>query len=176
MKTISIRWEMAHGWSGSTDPVDEGVGLVLYFAAPTALTLAAPWQELARRFPNARVVGCTTGGEISGDEALDDSVVAVGIRFEGARVTVAQRQVGEDSEAAGHWLAEALDHDGLKGVLVLSDGTLVNGSALVCGLRGNLPESVVITGGLAGDGAAFQSTRVGVDGEPTIGTIAAIGF
>lgn len=176
MKTTALKWKDASGWSHSTDPVDSDAQLVLYFAAPAALQPAAPWRELARRFPNAHVVGCTTGGEISGDEVLDDSVVAVAIRFDTARVAVAQRRVGDDSEAAGRWLAGALDHDGLKGVLVMSDGTQVNGSALVRGLRGSLPESVAITGGLAGDGAAFVQTRVGLNEEPTPGTIVIVGL
>ena len=176
MKTTALRWTKTDGWICSSDAIDSDVGLVLYFAAPAALNSATPWRELARRFPNAQVVGCSTGGEISGDEVLDDSVVAVAIWFDAAHVAVVQQQAGEDSEAAGRGLAGALDHDGLKGVMVLSDGTLVNGSAPVRGLRVSLPESVAITGGLAGDGAAFQQTRVGVNGEPTSGTIAVIGF
>lgn len=176
MKTASMTWNETEHWIGEGADANLDADLVLYFAAPAALAKAKPWQELARRFPRAHVVGCTTGGEISADEVLDDSVVAVAISFDAARVAVAQRQVGENSESAGLWLAGALEHDGLKGVLVFSDGTLVNGSALVRGLRAGLPETVPITGGLAGDGAAFQQTRVGVDGEPTPGTIVALGL
>ena len=48
----------------------------------------------------------------------------------------------------------------LKAVLVLSDGLLVNGSELIRGLNAVLPESVIITGGLAGDGDRFKQTWV----------------
>jgi hypothetical protein len=49
---------------------------------------------------------------------------------------------------------------GLRHVFVLSDGLHVNGTDLVRGLNGELPADVVVTGGLAGDGARFERTWV----------------
>jgi hypothetical protein len=43
-------------------------------------------------------------------------------------------------------------------------------------LKSALADGVVLTGGLAGDGAAFQSTLVGADCAPRQGMVAAIGF
>src|SRR4030095_14484500 len=51
-------------------------------------------------------------------------------------------------------------------VFVLCDGLNVNGSRLVAGLNHTLPENVVVTGGLAGDGQRFASTWVLAHGEP----------
>ncbi len=61
-------------------------------------------------------------------------------------------------------------------MLVLSDGHYVNGSRLVSGLNAVLPDSVVVTGGLAGDGDRFERTWVLKDGRPHSGLVSAVGF
>ncbi len=40
------------------------------------------FQELRGKFPDAAIIGCSTGGEIRGDEVLDASGVAAVIRFD----------------------------------------------------------------------------------------------
>jgi hypothetical protein len=64
----------------------------------------------------------------------------------------------------------------LRGVLVLSDGSMVNGSSLVRGLNDHLPQGTVVTGGLAGDGKRFDHTWVVEDGRPARGAVSAIGL
>lgn len=81
-----------------------------------------------------------------------------------------------DSERAGVFIAEQLLRPGLRAVLVLSDGLNVNGSALVRGLTSLLPDGVVVTGGLAGDGSRFERTWVLRNGEPESGFVSAIGL
>ena len=82
----------------------------------------------------------------------------------------------EQSLTVGKALASALPAKGLRGVFVLADGMLTNGSALIAGLRRVLPESVTLTGGLAGDGALFRRTLVGLDEPARSGVAAVIGF
>ncbi len=69
-----------------------------------------------------------------------------------------------------------MNPDGLAYVLVLSDGSKVNGSDLVNGMNEACDNKILITGGLAGDGANFQSTYVGLNDIAKEGLIAAIGF
>jgi hypothetical protein len=61
-------------------------------------------------------------------------------------------------------------------ILVLSDGSLVNGSELTKGLSTQFDKNVLITGGLAGDGPHFESTLSGLNQQPKEGEIIAIGF
>ncbi len=61
-------------------------------------------------------------------------------------------------------------------ILVFSDGNLVNGSELVKGLVTWTGEKVMVTGGLAGDGANFSSTLVGLNSNAVEGQIVAVGF
>ncbi len=81
-----------------------------------------------------------------------------------------------DSFAAGARLAAELAGPGLRAVFVLSDGLCVNGTPLVEGLRRHLPEGVVITGGLAGDGSRFARTWILDRAQPEANRICAIGF
>lgn len=153
--------------------------LVLYFGSPASLDDGARFAELRHSYPRAHLVGCSTGGEIFAEEALDDSVVAAALHFErGTTIHTASRRIegNGDSEVIGRSLGAELNSPSLRCVFVLSDGTKVNGSALVRGLRQALVPSVVITGGLAGDGARFSRTLVGLDAQPSPGNVVAIGF
>lgn len=76
----------------------------------------------------------------------------------------------------GEYLANMLVHNDLIHVLVLSDGLSVNGTELVNGLKENLPSSVIITGGLSGDGDRFSTTLVYADSPAEAGKVAVIGF
>jgi hypothetical protein len=59
---------------------------------------------------------------------------------------------------------------------VLSDGLNVNGSDLIAGIDSGLPEGVVVTGGLAGDGIRFQKTWVLASGAMRDHAVTAAGF
>ncbi len=52
----------------------------------------------------------------------------------------------------------------------------MNGSQLVRGLNAVLPESVVVTGGLSGDGTRFKRTWVCVGDAVRSGIVAAVGL
>ena len=181
MRIAQHLWTPERGWSGVDAPAD-GAALVLAFGARAALAESAAFDWLAARHPGAHVVTCSTGGEIRGTWALDGSVVATAVAFDRARVAVVSHplevgaDVAEESADAGFRLAEALPHDGLRHVLVLSEGVHVNGSGLVRGLACALPEGVAVTGGLAGDGDRFVETVVGADAPPTPRTIVAVGL
>lgn len=179
MKVDQKTWTAAEGWR-ETAPGGAGPGaqLVLLFGATARLGSPAALRQIREWYPEALLVGCSTAGEICGTEVCDDSLVVTAVRFVSTRVHLAQVPVSsmEESYAAGVALAEAVRRPGLTQVLVLSDGLKVNGTELVRGLRANLPDSVGLTGGLAGDGPHFQHTVVCANGAPVAGQIAAVGF
>jgi hypothetical protein len=173
MKTVRSTWSPTGGWSGD-EPLD-AADWVLYFAAPEA-PAAETLRALKEQYPSARILGCTTGGEIAGADVADGSVSVVAVQLRAATVRGASvdTQPSATSFDVGLRLGEALTGDGLRAVFVLSDGTRVNGTELVLGLRRVLGDDVSISGGLAGDGARFGATRVGLDEEPAAGRVAAI--
>ncbi|MBF0251444.1 MAG: FIST C-terminal domain-containing protein [Alphaproteobacteria bacterium] len=175
-----VLWTDEDGWRDfGPDAPERAADLVLYVAAPAHFRDPLRIDELKARFPGAPIAGCSTGGEILGGEVYENSVAASAVWFDdGAAVIVSEPIDGADqSEPVGARAAKRLDPDGLKGVLVLSDGTRVNGTGLVRGLQGVLATTVPIAGGLAGDGTAFQSTFVDCNaGAPASGRVALIGL
>lgn len=158
--------------------LDSPSTLIIAFGSSNLIDDDTPLRALANRFPSSKLVGCSTSGEIFGTTVSDDTLSVALLKFEGTEVRTAYAPVADPSQshAAGVTLAHSLSGNGLKGVLVLSDGLGVNGSELVRGLNSVLPEDVVVTGGLAGDGDRFQRTWVLKDGHAASGYITAVGF
>lgn len=152
--------------------------LALVFGSTARVTDPAAWAELTAMYPGARVVACSTAGEVAGVELHDDALVATAITLEHGRIEVAAVALTEagDSAALGALLAGRLPAAGLVHVLVLSEGLKVNGSALVAGLRSVLAATVGLSGGLSGDGARFERTAICLDRPAPSEQIVAIGL
>ncbi len=162
----------------SVEELPANAQLVLVFGARSALQRPDLYEALRSHCAQACIVGCSTAGEICGTSVSDGTVVVTVVEFADTRVRVATATVAhpQDSRAVGKALTTELLDEGLRHILVVSDGLLVNGSELVQGLRDPLPEGVNVTGGLAGDGADFVQTTVLANGPAASGQVAAIGF
>jgi hypothetical protein len=149
-------------WQGEFPPLDSKQTLVIVFGAPEFRDQPEPVEAIARAYPNSVVIGCSTSGEIFGEEIRDNSLSAAIVKFEHARLEYAESHVQSsgDSFFAGQDIATRLFKPDLRAILVLSEGIHINGSELVRGMNSIVPESVVVTGGLAGDGDRFQRTWV----------------
>lgn len=179
MELETFTYASDKGWSVKTFPnLDSEQTLVLIFAAPEMIHDPSPIKELAQHYPKSKIIGCSSAGEISGSQIRDKSLSVAVARFESTILQIAKSNVtqSEDSYHAGEQIAEELKDKNLKGVLVLSDGLLVNGSELVNGLNKTLPKDVIVTGGLAGDGPRFKETWTIFQGEILKNTISAVGF
>lgn len=178
MNSIPLGWTHDTGWtSASAWPTK--AGLVLYFGATAVLESADnPVATLRARFPDALIAGCSTAGEILGDTVSDGSIAALAITFGDTRVRAEAITVSAATESfvAAAELGRRLSAPDLRHVLVLSDGLIVNGTALAQGFASVLPAHVSVTGGLAGDGAAFRRTLVGLGAEILPNRVVAIGF
>ncbi len=179
MKIEQRIWQPGRNWRvlGAAAPI--APSLVLFFAAPGTLDDGARFAELKRAYPGATLLGCSTGGEIAGEDVHDGSVIATAIEFAGTELRQARARVSECESAfdIGTHLAAQFAADGLRGTSsFLSDGTTVNGTELVAGMQHVLGRDIGLTGGLAGDGANFRTTRVGLDANPEPGNVVAVGF
>lgn len=153
--------------------------LVLVFGSRALITETAVFSYLREHYPKAQIALSSTSGEIVQDEVFDQSIVATAIEFQQSLVCSHLTNINrhEDSFHAGKYLRSCFKPSGLKMLFVLSDGTLVNGSELVQGLTDeNFGSSILISGGLAGDGEKFEQTVVGLNEPPAPGNIVAIGF
>lgn len=179
MKTFPVRWSPHDGWSPPRSSWPASADLVLYFGARQVLANAdGPRAELIAHFSSALCAGCSTAGEILGNNVSDDGLGAVCISFQHTTIraeTISVRSPSESFEAAAE-LSRRLASPTLRHILVLSDGLLVNGTLLTSGFRTGLPSDVHVTGGLAGDGNIFRHTLVGLGPALDSGSIVAIGF
>jgi len=179
MKLETLNHSPKSGWSSKPFPqLDSPQTLVIAFGAPELFDNPAPLRELRDAYPTSHLVGCSSSGEIFGTEVFDGTVSVAVMKFDKGTIAHSFRQIAspEESFSVGEALARELMRDGLRGILILSDGTQVNGTDLVRGVNSVLPPEVVVTGGLAGDAARFQRTWVIRDGAPISGGISAIGF
>lgn len=153
----------------------KNTNLVLCFAEKNAIKELNPYDTLQQKFGNVDIIICSTSGEILQSNVYDNALVATAIQFDNTRhkSITTNMSAHADSYAAGVHLAEALKADDLCYILVISDGSVVNGSELVKGLA---TSNVLVTGGLAGDGPRFESTLVGLNTKPSEGNIVAVGF
>lgn len=152
--------------------------LVLVFGTSVNPSSEAWFQTLRDAFPRSRLVGCSSAGEILGTCLEDDSWSVAVMQFEhtGLKVVSAEIRSSRSSFDVGASLVSNLQGPDLSGILVLSDGLNVNGSALIQGINSQIPPEVVVVGGLAGDGQSFHQTWVMAEGAPRTGLIAAVGL
>lgn len=178
LATLSYRPDL--GWSDRLpSELDSPQTLILAFGTSDLARAESALGELRRHFTKGVVAGCSTAGEIDGTTLLDGGLTVAIARFEATQLKSVWTPACRPGEsfAAGVALAQGLAKPDLRGVFVVSDGLNVNGSELVRGMSSVLPRSVVITGGLAGDGDRFQGTWVVHNGHaPQARQVVAVGL
>ncbi len=164
-------WFVTRAMDSLVDP-----DLVLVFGATSFFDQSVALEALQASYPGAPLVGCSTAGEIRETVVTVDSAVATAVSFRDVDVKI-ETEVLPDA-ASSHTVGARLgarftdappDH-----VLLLSPGVDVNGSDLVRGFTAALPPGILVTGGLAGDGDRFLSTRLLAHGEVTERTVVAV--
>jgi hypothetical protein len=179
MLLSTYQYTPAGGWDKPLDSaLDSDSTLLIVFGASDADALISGIADLRRIFPRSIWTGCSTAGEIYG-HSLEDNTLAVAVmKFTHTilRLTASEIIDPNISFQVGSYLASTLHAPDLRGIFVLSDGLSVNGSELAKGLSQNLPQDVVVTGGLAGDGDRFKKTWVLVDKAPRSNHVVAVGL
>jgi hypothetical protein len=163
MQTEQRQWLPGGGWRPTESPEETWTpDLAFAFGSRAVLNDAACLDALREAFPGITLIGCSTAGEICGTTVHDDTLSVTAVRFDHTRVRFAREVVTDRSASrlAARAVAKALDHEHLVSVFVLSDGLNVHGPELVAGISEALPPGVVVTGGLAADGAEFCETVV----------------
>lgn len=179
MKLETYQYSSNSGWDNEPDgSLDSDKTLLMFFGSPHFDIVAEQLEEVSSRFPNSIMVGCSSAGEIYEDDVFDDSLSLSVSRFEHTDIRATSTDISDsgDSFQTGKDIAQQLLTDDLRSIIVLSDGLSVNGSKLIEGMTDVLPDHVVITGGLAGDGDRFESTWVWTDGARSSNKVCAVGF
>ena len=136
-------------------------------------------KTLKDKYASATIMGCSTAGEIMGNQVLDGTIALTAVKFEKTKIkSISVDLVSHalDSYRTGADISEKLKGKDLRHIFVLSDGLIVNGAELVKGLQSMTQKEVSITGGLAGDGSDFENTFIVHDGEVHSKKIVALGL
>lgn len=156
----------------------EQAQLVLAFGQRTVLESVQPFNVLKSRYSEAKIVLCSSSGQISNQVTIENDIVVTAIQFDRTKIkSVVFDVLGGDSiHDLGNKVHDELIAPDLRGILVLSEGTHVNGSELIQELTQHAQNNIPFFGGLAGDEFSFEKTIVGLNADATPGKIVAIGF
>lgn len=110
----------------------------------------------------ARLVGCTTSGEINNDGRQTESVVVLCMKSDTEIYTDLSKGIKTNGQKTGEELSEKLIKgfsESVKGtMMILPDGLAGNLSPLVRGIYDTSGANVQLVGGSAGDDFQFKST------------------
>lgn len=179
MKIEQKKWSSTGGWQTLSEAkFSAGPELVLVFGGTSPLKDSKIFDQIKAWYPESNIVSASTAGEIVQNEVSDDSISLTAIKFDKTTLKFSEADItsADESENIGKKLAQSLPSEGLNHVMIFSDGLLVNGTPLVKGLLSELPKNVSVTGGLAGDGARFKETLIGLNGPAVSKKLVCIGF
>lgn len=179
MKIVQAQKFKGKEWVYSTEKISLNNPLVLVFADRFLLEDSALIDDIRAQFPYEHLIFGSSAGEILGPYVNDDTVAVTAIEFEKSRFIVKTANIldyQKDTVALGVSLSKSLPKENLKHVLVISEGSFVNGSSIVEGMELGLDASVDLTGGICSDGPRFEKTLVSYKENPKVGEVVAIGL
>lgn len=165
-------------WDLSLDEsLDSENTLVVCFGSTNFDDIKDGFEELISVFKSSKIIGCSTSGEIYDDLVYESSLSIVVMKFKKTtlKLTSIKCDSANDSFKTGEEISKYLNGNALSSILVLSDGLNINGSQLTKGFA-QISKDVIITGGLAGDGADFNKTWTLVNNKPVSNYVTAVGL
>ncbi len=115
--------------------------------------------DICTILPNAKLIGCSTAGEVLSSKMLEKSVVLSISIFE-KTIPIIFYADDEDSYALGQKVAKELIRKDTKCIISFVEGLLHVGEEYLNGFSSCNPSHVLISGGMAADLFAFKETFV----------------
>jgi FIST N domain len=138
MRSTVLTWRGAGDWAKDASALSSA-DVVICFGPRDKLEGETARRELAERAKSAVLIGCSTGGQFSGDELCDSDIVALAMHFDrtAIRGVSLRRQDGESDSDLGAKIGKGLHSDDLAGVFILSDGTNIKPDFGAAGCAGS---------------------------------------
>ena len=179
MKVVQAKKNRNKGWEYLSENSLLKNPLVLVFGGRFELEDPEVIQDIRKEFPYENLVFGSTSGEIIGENVFDTSLVVTAIEFEKSSFIVKTANIfdfDKNAKLLGEKLIQELPKAHLKHVFVLSEGSFVNGSALIEGIETSFKDKISLTGGMCGDGSRFEKTVASYKENPKEGEVIIIGF
>lgn len=135
-------------------------------------------ELIKSQFPKSTVIGCSSSGSILQDQIFEDETIVSVLKLEKSsfKRNVYTCADFNGCDHIGEQIGKDLLGDKLKGIILLSEGLLVNGSKLIEGINNIIKEKIYIGGGMAGDGILFETTSVLDNNDSNTKKIIAVGL
>ncbi|RNC89655.1 MAG: histidine kinase [Allomuricauda sp.] len=179
MKIVQAQKRGSNPFEFKSEPQELQNPLVLAFGNRHLIEDSQLYGEIESLFPEGHIVMGSTSGEIGGSEVSENSIVVTAIEFDRSSFLVKSKNTNnfaKDDFKLGQALMSEFPQDNLKHVFVVSEGSTVNGSALINGIEAVKQQSIGLSGGLCGDDARFEKTLASYNEPPKEGEVIAIGF
>ena len=179
MKIVQAKKSSNEGWEYLSENSPLKNPLVLVFGGRFELEKKEVIEDIRKEFPYENLVFGSTSGEIIGAHVFDTSIVVTAIEFEKSSFMVKTANIfdfDKNAKLLGEKLIQELPKAHLKHVFVLSEGSFVNGSALIEGIETSFKDKISLTGGMCGDGSRFEKTVASYKENPKEGEVIIIGF
>ena len=162
----------------SPDFLPEKANLVLAFGEREFLESSLPYKKLKDLYSEAQIVICSTSGQISNSNLVENNIVSTAIEFEKSTIKIAEIDLLKNSniQELGLTVKKKIFNEDLKSIVVISEGSFINGTELVTELGKQTNHSIPIFGGLAGDRVQFLKTIVGLNEDAKEGKVVVIGI
>ena len=154
-------------------------GIALVFSDRELIEDKAFIEATQKQFANNNdILYCSTAGEIDGLTVSTLSAVCINFSFEKTPHEFAFGNIQDHANSfdLGVATAKKMNLTGLKYVMLIADGNKINGDDLLSGIQSVIPEKVIISGGMAGDGVHFKKTLVGLNKDIKEGNVVLLGL
>jgi hypothetical protein len=166
------------GWVFQTEHSPLNNPLVLVFGNRKTLEQTPVHKEVRALYPNGHIIIGSGCGEILNSQLHENTVLLSALEFEKSNFQVRSGNLDDyDSlEQLSSGILKDLPLDALRHIMVISDGSSVNGSRLVETIAGIVGTQIPISGGLCGDDTRFEYTLTSYNREPRKGDIIIVAF
>ena len=163
MKTVQLKKTKDSNLVYITEKQTLKQPLVLVFGNRFMLEDKNIYKEVRDIFKDGHIVFGSTSGDITSQSVDDESITITAIEFEKSTFSIkTSNDINNNDEIetdkVGKELIEQLPKENLKYVLVISEGSFINGSKLTIGMNSATDSNILITGGLCGDDDKFETT------------------
>ena len=138
---------------------DDKIFIQMFTSIEDKEVVQAMATDICAIVPNAKLIGCSTAGEVLGSKMHEKSVILSISIFEKTIPTVFYAE-DEDSYSLGQKVANELIQKDTKCIISFLEGLSHIGEEYLNGFSNSNPSHVLITGGMAADLYTFKETFV----------------